>query len=284
MIIFKNPDQLSEYIKQEKSAGKKMGFVPTMGALHDGHLSLIEKAKKSGDLVVCSIFVNPTQFNNQEDFKHYPITIEKDIEQLIAAGSDILFLPSVAAMYPPGYVKKHYELGAIETILEGYYRPGHFQGVCQVVDRLLEIVQPHELYMGQKDFQQCMVIKKLLDLLGKTNEIKLTIVPTAREKDGLAMSSRNMRLNPAQRSVAPSIYKELNVVRQSLDQKPLEELKSSGKKHLEEKGFAVDYFEIANADDLTAAKKDSKALVALAAASIGNIRLIDNLVVRGADS
>jgi pantoate--beta-alanine ligase len=279
MIIFKNPDQLSEYIKQQKATGKKIGFVPTMGALHEGHLSLIDTAKKSSDLVVCSIFVNPSQFNNQDDFQHYPITIEKDIELLIAAGCDLLLLPSVSAMYPPGHPKKHYELGQIETVLEGHYRPGHFQGVCQAVDRLLSIVQPHELYMGQKDFQQCMVIKKLLDLLGKANEIKLVIVPTAREKDGLAMSSRNMRLDAQQRSIAPSIYKELSLVKQTLDQKSFEELKSLGRKHLEEKGFAIDYFEIANANDLTAAKKDSDGLVALAAASIGNIRLIDNLVL-----
>src|SRR4051812_36776015 len=137
MIIFKNPDKLSEYIKQERAAGKRIGFVPTMGALHEGHLSLIDTAKKSSDLVVCSIFVNPSQFNNQEDFQHYPITIERDIELLIGAGCDLLLLPSVSAMYPPGHPKKHYELGQIETVLEGHYRPGHFQGVCQAVDRLL---------------------------------------------------------------------------------------------------------------------------------------------------
>src|SRR5215212_8351624 len=171
MIIFKTPDALSGHINQQKKSGKKIGFVPTMGALHEGHLSLIGVAKKPNDLTICSIFVNPTQFNNPEDFKLYPVTIEKDIEQLIRAGCDILFLPSVDEMYPAGHSKKHYPLGRIETILEGYYRPGHFQGVCQIVDRLLDIVRPDNLYLGQKDFQQCMVIRKLLQLLGKDGDI-----------------------------------------------------------------------------------------------------------------
>ena len=279
MIIFKSSDQLSQHIVQQKKSGQKTGFVPTMGALHQGHLSLIEIARKENDLTICSIFVNPTQFNNPEDFKLYPITIEKDLEQLLVSGCDVLFMPSVAEMYPPEYLQKHYELGEIENILEGYYRPGHFQGVCQIVDRMLNIVQPDNLYMGQKDFQQCMVIRKLLQLMRKEDEINLKIVPTARENDGLAMSSRNLRLNPEQRQLAPFIYKELNSIKQQLHGKSFNELKADAKEHLTQKGFKVDYVEIANVNDLSEATKDSGQLVALVAASIANIRLIDNLLL-----
>lgn len=279
MIIFKKAGQLTNHIQIQKKEGKTVGFVPTMGALHDGHLSLIETSRSSNDLTVCSVFVNPTQFNNPEDFKHYPVTIEKDIEQLIASKCDILFLPSADEIYPPGHVKKQYELGAIETVLEGYYRPGHFQGVCEVVDRLLQIVQPDNLYLGQKDFQQCMVIKKLIQLIGKEEEIKLNIVPTVREKDGLAMSSRNLRLNAEQRQLATSIFKELTTIRQELNERSFNELKQSAKEHLTNKGFLVDYIEIANADDLSSATNTSQKLVALAAASTGSIRLIDNLLL-----
>ncbi|MFL5809768.1 MAG: pantoate--beta-alanine ligase [Flavisolibacter sp.] len=279
MIIFKSSDQISQHIIQQKKSGKKTGFVPTMGALHQGHLSLVECARKENDLTICSIFVNPTQFNNPEDFKLYPVTIEKDLEQLIISGCDVLFMPSVSEMYPTGQLQKQYDLGAIENILEGYYRPGHFQGVCQIVDRMLGIVQPDNLYMGQKDFQQCMVIHKLLQLIGKDKEIHLNIVPTARETDGLAMSSRNLRLNNDQRQLAPSIYKELSFIKQQLPSKNFNELKAKAKEHLTQKGFKVDYVEIANAQDLSEATKNSDQLVALAAASIENIRLIDNLLL-----
>jgi len=278
MIIFKSSQLLSHRIEKQKKSGKKTGFVPTMGALHHGHLSLIKSSKSNNDLTICSIFVNPTQFNNAEDFKHYPVTIEKDLELLITHQCDVLFLPSVTEMYPPGYFKKTYALGEIETILEGYYRPGHFQGVCQIVDRLLEIVQPHQLFLGQKDFQQCMVIKKLLTLLDK-NEIDLTIVPTAREKDGLAMSSRNLRLNEEQRKIAPSIYKELRLIKDQLNEKPAEALKDEAIENLEKKGFQVDYIEIANSKDLSLTKDINQPVVAVAAASLGSIRLIDNLLL-----
>ncbi|MGN6399825.1 MAG: pantoate--beta-alanine ligase [Flavisolibacter sp.] len=279
MIIFKQAKPLTEYLKREQKAAKKIGLVPTMGALHDGHLSLINSSKSNNDLTVCSIFVNPTQFNNPDDFKHYPITIEKDIEQLIDTGCDILFLPAVDEIYPPDYQKKHYDLGSIENSLEGFYRPGHFQGVCQVVDRLLEIINPDNLYMGQKDFQQCIVIKKLLELTGKDKTIRLNISPTIREKDGLAMSSRNLRLNETEKIVATSIYKELAAIQNNFHLQPLHSLKKMAKDHLQEKGFTVDYVEIANAKDLNPTEDSSESSVALIAASIGNVRLIDNLIL-----
>ena len=279
MIIFKQAKPLTDYLETEQKVGKKIGLVPTMGALHNGHLSLIKSSKSNNDITVCSIFVNPTQFNNPEDFKHYPITIEKDIEQLITAGCDVLFLPGVEAIYPSGYQKKHYNLGSIENSLEGFYRPGHFQGVCQVVDRLLQIINPDNLYMGQKDFQQCMVIKKLLELTGKDKIIRLNISPTIRENDGLAMSSRNLRLNDTEKILATSIYKELTAIKNNFHLKPLHSLIQMAKDHLQEKNFAVDYVEIANMQDLNPAKNSEEPSVALIAASIGNVRLIDNLIL-----
>lgn len=279
MIIFKKAKQLSDYIKQQKADAKKIGLVPTMGALHQGHLSLIKTCHQSNDISVCSIFVNPTQFNNPEDFKHYPVTIEKDIEQLVFNNCDVLFLPNVEEIYPAGYVKKNYNLGNIENILEGFYRPGHFQGVCEVVDRLLEIIEPDNLYLGQKDFQQCIVIKKLISLLEKEDVIKLNIAPTIREADGLAMSSRNLRLNDEQRKLANSIFKELNFIKEHFKDQPLDELKQAAESHLRQKGFKVDYVEIANENDLSTAVNVSEKLVALAAAATGNIRLIDNIVL-----
>ncbi len=279
MIIFKKAKELSDQINQQKKEGKKVGFVPTMGALHKGHLSLVESSKASNDLVVVSIFVNPTQFNNPDDFKHYPITIEKDIKQLLASKCDILFLPSVEEIYPTGYIKKIYPLGELETILEGKHRPGHFQGVCEVVDLLLEIVQPHQLYLGQKDFQQCMVIKKLLQITNREDKIELAIATTIREEDGLAMSSRNLRLTEEQRKLAPFIFKELSFIKKHIHVRSIAQLKKEAEDHLAQKGFKVDYVEIAKADDLSAAKDNSGKLVALVAASAGDIRLIDNLVL-----
>ena len=279
MIIFKQAKPLADYLNIKRQAGKKIGFVPTMGALHQGHLSLVAEAKSNNDVTVCSIFVNPTQFNNQEDLKRYPVTIEKDIEQLLAVACDVLFLPSNEQVYPRDYEKKPYDLGNIENSLEGFYRPGHFQGVCQVVDRLLEIVNPDTIYMGQKDFQQCMVVKKLLEITGKNNSIHLNISPTIRETSGLAMSSRNLRLDPLEKKIALSIYQELTEIKKQLHLAPLVQLKETAKQHLEQKGFKVDYVEIANSYDLSPATEASKASVALIAASIGTIRLIDNIIL-----
>jgi len=279
MIIFKKADELSAYLTAKKKDGIKSGFVPTMGALHNGHLSLLQSAKKENDVCICSIFVNPTQFNNPEDFKHYPVTIEQDIQLLVLHGCDILFLPSLSEIYPTDYKPRFYDIGNMEFILEGRYRPGHFQGVCQVVDQLLTIVKPDRLYMGQKDFQQCMVIRRLLHLVGKENEIELKIIPTERENDGLAMSSRNLRLNTEARQIAPSIYNELNNIQHSIQQKPIDTLKKNAIESLERKGFKVDYVEIANAEDLSPATQDSPEKVVLAAASLGPVRLIDNLLI-----
>jgi pantoate--beta-alanine ligase len=277
MIIFKSADQLSAYLSGQRKSGESIGFVPTMGALHRGHLSLIDQSKKHNTVTVCSIFVNPTQFNNKEDFKHYPITIEKDVEQLLKSGCDALFLPTIEEIYPPNFQPRLYELGRLEHILEGFYRPGHFQGVCQVVDRLLSITNPNNIYIGQKDYQQCMVIRRLVELLGKSTQVRINIEPTLREADGLAMSSRNLRLTQDQRIQALAIYKELGLLKSQIHTEVIDQLKKEAAHHLEEAGFAVDYVEIANADTLEPASSKDEHLVALIAASLGNIRLIDNL-------
>jgi pantoate--beta-alanine ligase len=279
MIFFKKAAPITDHLQDQKNSGKTIGFVPTMGALHEGHLSLISQCRAANDITICSIFVNPTQFNNQEDFKFYPVTIEKDIEQLVTAGCDILFLPPIGEIYPHGYQAKHYELGSIENRLEGFYRPGHFQGVCQVVDRLLDIVVPDNLYMGQKDFQQCMVIKKLLELTGRSGKINLHISPTKRESSGLAMSSRNLRLSEDERVLAVSIFNELENIKHDLNKIPLQSLKENAKDHLSQKGFKVDYVDITKSEDLVSSKDSGEADVALIAASIGNVRLIDNLLL-----
>lgn len=280
MIIYKKSDQLSSYLSQQKKSGRKIGFIPTMGALHEGHISLLQMARDSDDLTICSIFVNPTQFNNPDDLKHYPVTIEKDIELLHSNHCSILFLPSVEEIYPPEHIKKTYPLGEMETILEGKYRPGHFQGVSEVVERLLKIVHPDHLYMGQKDFQQCMVINKLIQILHLENQIKLIIAPTLREKDGLAMSSRNQRLNQDERNLSTAIYKELSQIKKEISTEEFSRLKEKARKNLESKGFKVDYIEISHVSDLSPAPNyNQRKLVVLAAAYIGKIRLIDNLLL-----
>ncbi|MFL5742942.1 MAG: pantoate--beta-alanine ligase [Flavisolibacter sp.] len=276
MIIFKRAVDLDNYLFEQKRSGKNIAFVPTMGALHQGHLSLVGRARQSG-LVVCSIFVNPTQFNDPEDFRNYPVNIANDIELLVRGGCELLFLPSVEEIYPAGFSKKQYDLGPIELTLEGAHRPGHFQGVCQVVDRLLQIVQPHDLFMGQKDYQQCMVIRKLIGLLGMEDKVNLVVVPTVREKDGLAMSSRNLRLSSEQRKKAPLLFETLNFIKDHLSQFSIPELKEQAKKELTNHGFKVDYVEIADAQTLAPLQDCSGSCVALVAASTGKIRLIDNL-------
>lgn len=250
-----------------------------MGALHAGHISLIRRCKAENNICISSIFVNPTQFNNQEDFDKYPITIEKDIDMLEEAGCDILFLPSATEIYPDGYRAPVYELGYLETILEGHYRPGHFQGVCQVVDLLLGMTSPDRLYLGRKDYQQCMVISRLVDLTGRHTSI--VICDTLREEDGLAMSSRNMRLSPDERRQALAIYHILCSLRDQLRPGECHTLKQNATRYLEEQGFRVDYVAICRADNLQPIENwdGQAAVVGLVAAFIGQVRLIDNMAL-----
>lgn len=280
MIIFKKRIDISNYIVNHKKTTGKIGFIPTMGALHKGHITLIEASKKTDTLTICSIFVNPTQFNNTADFETYPVTIEKDIDLLEKAGCNVLFLPSVDEIYPAdSSTTLPYELGFIETVLDGKYRPGHFQGVCNVVKRLLDIVQPNMIYLGQKDYQQCMVIKKLIELIQSPTQI--IVCPTLRESDGLAMSSRNMRLTPVERIKAVRISEVLLFIKQQIKPGNLEDLKKRSINYLTNEGYKVDYVEIAKSTNLRLVQNwDGKTkLVALVAAFLNEVRLIDNRIV-----
>ena len=280
MILFKKAADINNYLLQSSKLGNSIGFVPTMGALHQGHITLISISKKANALSVCSIFVNPTQFNDAKDFDNYPSTIEKDIDALEKAGCDMLFLPSVSEMYPNGTQNAQtYNLGYLETVLEGKYRPGHFQGVCLVVHRLLTIITADQLYLGQKDYQQCMVIKKLVEI----EKIKTTIniCPTHRETSGLAMSSRNMRLRDKDKQQALKIFESLSYLKNNIKPGDLSELKKIAVDNLTNAGFKVDYVEIADAGnlDIISHWDGRKKLVAVAAAFLGEVRLIDNLLL-----
>lgn len=281
MILFRKADELRNYLEVQALKGKRLGFVPTMGALHSGHLSLLETSLRENDLSICSIFVNPTQFNDPADLKNYPVSTEEDIRLLISGGCDILFFPSVEEIYPAGLeTTSRFDLGYLETVLEGEYRPGHFQGVCRVVDRLLDIVQPHTLYLGQKDYQQCLVIKKLVYLTHR-EAIRIVICPTWRQPDGLAESSRNRRLNNKQRAIAPVIFKTLSEIRNEIGAGSLTAIRDNARRTLETHGFRVDYVEIANAETLEPAEHwdGRRKLVALAAVFLDDVRLIDNLLI-----
>ena len=206
MLVFNRIEKLKSFLKELKKQGKIIGFVPTMGALHRGHVSLIKASIKQCDVTVCSIFVNPTQFNDKSDFDKYPATLEADLKKLKAAKCDMVFAPSVAEMYPDGFGNtRKIDFGFLAETLEGEHRPGHFNGMAQVVEMLLRIVQPHCLFMGQKDYQQQLIVAQLI----KKRKLKTRLVTcaTLREKDGLAMSSRNVRLDKKARKLAVEISK-----------------------------------------------------------------------------
>ncbi len=280
MILFKKSSDIHAWLLQCKKAGKTIGFIPTMGALHPGHISLLQSAIKADVVSVCSIFVNPAQFNDAGDFENYPATIEKDIDALEKAGCDVLFLPSVSEMYPAGLLHaKNYDLGYLETVLEGKYRPGHFQGVCLVVHRLLNIIPADDLYLGQKDYQQCMVIKKLVEL--EQIKIRMHICPTLRETTGLAMSSRNIRLSEYGRKHAHKIFEALSFVKNNIKPGDLTALKQAASDQLTHAGFKVDYVEIADAGNLEIRNNwnGHGKLVVVVAAFLEEVRLIDNLLI-----
>ena len=280
MIFFKKADLLQAHLTKLSADGARIGFIPTMGALHNGHLELIRQSLNTGIITVCSIFVNPTQFNNATDFNKYPKTLEADIAKLESVKTDIVFVPEVADIYPDGVENlETFNLGYLETILEGSSRPGHFQGVCQVMKRLLTIVNPHLLFMGQKDYQQCMVVTWLLSFMNSPTQ--LITAPTVRQPDGLAMSSRNLRLSVEGRKKAASIYETILFIKTSLNPGELNGLLNQARRRLSEKGFRVDYVEIANATDLRLIDYwDGKApLICLVAAFLEEVRLIDNMII-----
>jgi pantoate--beta-alanine ligase len=280
MILFKEPGLLTSYLGTLKNETQKIGFAPTMGALHAGHISLLAQSKRETSLTVCSIFINPTQFNDQKDFDKYPVTLEEDIHKIESVGTDILFLPDAASLYRNGtHNLEQYDIGYLETVLEGEFRPGHFQGVCQVMSRLLKIIRPHKLFMGQKDYQQSLVVAQLLKTM-QTDTV-MVVSPTLREDNGLAMSSRNMRLSDTERNDGGNIYKALLFIKQHLKPGELDTLRNKAKSLLSQSGFKIDYVEIADANTLRLVDtwNGSQKLVALVAVFIRDVRLIDNMVV-----
>jgi pantoate--beta-alanine ligase len=282
MIIFKHKKDLKAKIETLKLEGNTVGFVPTMGALHQGHISLVNQASTDCSIVVCSIFVNPTQFNNKKDFEKYPNTIEKDIELLTQTNCAILYLPDVNDIYDNDVTNlQHYDLGAIEQVYDGAFRPGHFQGVCNVVERLFKAVIPHHAYFGLKDYQQCMVIKKLVELMQWENQLQLHFCETLRETDGLAMSSRNMRLSSTQRTIAPKIFETLHFIKNNIQIGATISITEKAKTNLIENGFVPDYIDIADAYTLQPVINwdGTQKIVCVVAAFLGDIRLIDNMIM-----
>lgn len=280
MLVVKTVNDLENALHIHRNLNHSVGFVPTMGALHQGHLSLINQAKLESDVVVCSIFVNPTQFNNASDYQFYPRTVEQDLYLLSALDPIIVFLPETQEIYPSNYLKKVYDLGILEEIWEGAYRPGHFQGVCQVVHQLLNFVKPTTLYLGQKDIQQCKVIQKLI--LQENISVKLSIAPTIREASGLALSSRNKRLSEQEKQSATAIYMAMQQVIEALkrDATVVKTATEKAKSYLLQNGFSkLDYFAVVDGDTLQEQNIASKNSLIIVAAFIGNVRLIDNILV-----
>jgi pantoate--beta-alanine ligase len=274
--IFTTRKEIQQYLT--KPGFKSIGFVPTMGALHNGHLSLIKQAKEQNEIVVCSIFVNPTQFNDPKDLENYPRPIEADIEKLIAADCDVLFNPAVKEIYDDNE-QWHLNIGSLEFLLEGEFRPGHYQGVTQVVYKLLDIVKPTSLYMGQKDYQQFMVVSKMVQLLSLP--VKMVMCPIEREPEGLAMSSRNVHLSDQERQHALVLSRALNWVKSNFDINNITGLEEQANSMLhDEPGVDPEYFELADGKTLLPADKDSETIVALTAAKVGNTRLIDNMLIK----
>jgi pantoate--beta-alanine ligase len=264
-------------IKLHRKSGKSVGFVPTMGNLHAGHINLVERARQQADIVVTSIFVNPTQFGANEDFDKYPRTLDADSAMLSKAGCDLLFAPEVKEMYPHGRSQgTSVMVSGITDILCGKSRPGHFSGVATVVSKLFNIVQPDVALFGEKDYQQLAVIRQLAREL--CFPIEIVGVATVRAEDGLALSSRNGYLTDEQRKVAPQLYRTLTQLRQAIQdgQRDYTSLTEAGNSHLKKCGFIPDYLEVRR-QDLGIAGKDDRQLVILVAAKLGNTRLIDNL-------
>lgn len=262
MKQFLTQDAIKSYLQCK---GGSIGFVPTMGALHEGHLALIKAAKAQCEQVVCSIFVNPTQFNDPNDFEKYPKTLANDIKLLTEIGCDIVYTPEVADLYPSGMTDlPYYPLGRLEELLEGAHRPGHFQGVCIVVDRLLQAVNPDFIFMGEKDFQQIAVIRKMLEIT--QSQVELIACPTVRESSGLAMSSRNSRLSAEQKTQALAIYQGFN-----------SPSAAAFESALEASGFeSVDYIACCDPNTLENKPWGERPCQILVAAIIGGVRLIDN--------
>ncbi|MCB9080960.1 MAG: pantoate--beta-alanine ligase [Lewinellaceae bacterium] len=279
MFVFKTVDSLQVHLARCRARGQRIGFVPTMGALHAGHLQLLDLSRQNNACTVCSIFVNPTQFNDAADLERYPRTPGRDLDLLEQTGVDVVFMPGVADVYPPGQQDELLpDFGSLDKVLEGEFRPGHFTGVAQVVKRLLDIVAPHQLIMGQKDYQQVAIIRHLIQQLGLP--VELVMAPTVREEDGLAMSSRNVRLDPEMRQRAPVIYQTLRDFKEMLATFPPEAVEGFAMDQLSASGLRPEYFEIVDGDTLEPVTHPGSTarIVACTAVWAGDVRLIDNLI------
>lgn len=283
MKLTHSPAVMSAWSLKQAASGLRIGFVPTMGFLHEGHLALVREAKKKYDVVVVSIFVNPTQFGPKEDFGKYPRNLKNDLALLRNEKIDVVFAPTAAAMYPDG-VKASVKAGPVAKPLEGVFRPGHFDGVCTVVKKLFDVVAPHAAYFGQKDFQQTLVIQDMVARLRLP--VNIVVRPTVRESDGLALSSRNVYLSPQERAFAPVLYQSLLQAKKAvMAGEPVREVERTAATVLTLAGFKVQYFSIADAETLvpiSAGKSPGRKgkVVIAAAAYLGRTRLIDNVVFR----
>lgn len=269
-------------VAEAKKRGATVGLVPTMGALHAGHKSLIDRARRECDFVVVSVFVNPTQFNNANDLKTYPRTVEADCELLERAGADVAFVPTVEEVYPEPDTRQ-FDLGAVAEVMEGAMRPGHFNGVCQVVSKLFDFAAPDKAYFGEKDFQQIAVIRRMVELTG--SPVEIVACPIKREADGLALSSRNVRLTPEQRAAAPQIHEVLagsaDLAREGItDVEALKEMVVTELNAID--GMEVEYYEIVDPATLQPAE-DISGAVGCVTVWMGDVRLIDNIKYPKAD-
>ncbi len=275
MQIFKTTNDLKRFLDTCRDNNKAISLVPTMGGLHDGHLKLVDRAKEISDIVVVSIFVNPTQFARGEDFDDYPNTFSSDQRQLELKGVDVLFFPSREEIYPDG-TQNDYKVGAIGQILCGEFRPTHFDGVAQVVKRFFEIVEPDYSVFGEKDYQQLLIIKSLVENLNF--DMTIESVRTQREKDGLAMSTRNQYLSHEDRKKAPNFYLKLNALKNSiLDGSTIELARMKAIDELNEE-FETEYLEVLDANNLTQIETKTKEIIIISAIRFGGTRLIDNIV------
>lgn len=278
MQVFYDKTSFTEYIQTQKEQHKKIGFAPTMGALHTGHISLYQEARQDNDVVISSIFVNPTQFNNPEDLEKYPRTVEDDIRKLEDSKLvDAVYVPRVEDIYPNGMNRKHYNFGGIENEMEGAARPGHFDGVGTVVEELFLQVQPDNAYFGEKDFQQLKIIEKLVEL--SELNIKIHGVKIHREENGLAMSSRNMRLSKIEKETSALIYKTLKKVNEWFRVISVPEIKTRVEKIFNREDMELEYFLIAEEStlkevDFFSEDNDFRAFIVV---NVGSVRLIDNL-------
>lgn len=281
MQVFKHIHELRSQISVQKVRGKKVGLVPTMGALHRGHLELVSAARRENDVVVTSIFVNPTQFNNPEDLKKYPRTLETDLQLLEAENCDFVFVPDENEIYPEEPLTK-IQFGYLNSIMEGAHRPGHFDGVGLVVSKLFNIVQPDRAYFGKKDLQQLTIIKKMVRDLNF--DIEIIPYPIVREKDGLAMSSRNARLNDEERKEAPAIYRNLELISERLSKQETS-VEAAKKSFVEEvdrhSTLSTEYIEVVDTETLRPVENlvEGNNVSICVAVFAGNIRLIDNVSI-----